>query len=337
MSAPITSLTQIRRFNSGGQTAQPNKSTVRCQKCLLHGHYSYECTGDKAFATRPSRSQLLKKSLLKKAKGVEEEEEAEEKEDRVGLANRILDKKNKDRKRAKKKMSKNAQLIPGVATLSRSAAYKAKGLFNRKKAAGVAAPAKPTTVVKKIGGAKNGAQRTVSVAKTSKFYAAEDAPVNRLSRKVNRPATTRASITPGTILILVAGRFAGKRVVYLQTLPSGLLLVTGPFKINGVPLRRVNQAYAIATSAKVDVSSVVIPASISDAAFKATREAKAKATEAALFDISAKRGVSDEKIAAQKAVDAAILAEVKKQPLLKAYLNASFSLTKGQAPHAMKF
>jgi large subunit ribosomal protein L6e len=47
--------------------------------------------------------------------------------------------------------------------------------------------------------------------------------------------------------------------------------------------------------------------------------------------------VDASRVADQKAIDTQIIAAVKKVPSLKAYLNASFALSKGQFPHQLKF
>ncbi|OQR99522.1 60S ribosomal protein L6 [Thraustotheca clavata] len=167
-------------------------------------------------------------------------------------------------------------------------------------------------------------------------YIPKPLPSAKTARNSVKTAKLRASITPGTVLILLSGRFRGKRVVFLKQLASGTLLVTGPYKVNGVPLRRVNQAFVIATSTKVDISDVKLP-EINDAYF-AKEKSSSKKDEEQFFAQSSKAAiVSEQRKKDQKAVDAALLKKIAAVPALKHYLNAKFSLTKKDSVHELKF
>ena len=161
----------------------------------------------------------------------------------------------------------------------------------------------------------------------------------RSRKPAPKPSKLRATITPGTVLILIAGRFRGKRVVFLKRLDSGLLLITGPYKVNGVPLRRVNAAYVIATSTKIDVSKVNIPTHINDEYFKKERKARSpvKSEEQFIQKTEEKTALPEGRKADQKTIDEQVLPLVNGVEFLGKYLGARFSLSKGQTPHTLVF
>lgn len=211
------------------------------------------------------------------------------------------------------------------------------------------APASVEMIKKPIGGEKNGGFRMVPAKKVQKWYPADDVKKPVPSRRhIHKPTKLRDTITPGTVLIILAGAYRGSRVIFLKQLTSGLLLVTGPYAVNKVPLKRVEQAFVIATSTKVDVSGVDA-ASIDDAFFK--RDKKKKETSADAMEVDdkekesdkktsgKKQGIkpTDERIAKQKEIDAKLVAVVEKTDLLPEYLKTKFALKKGQFPHEMKF
>lgn len=90
---------------------------------------------------------------------------------------------------------------------------------------------------------KKGGDKKVVAAKkasTKKWYPADYIPKPLPSAKTARnsvkTAKLRKSIVPGSVLILLSGRFRGKRVVFLKQLESGLLLVTGKSSMFSTPL-----------------------------------------------------------------------------------------------------
>lgn len=126
--------------------------------------------------------------------------------------------------------------------------------------------------------AYGGPQKATLSNRGNTWYPADDVKEHFKRKRVAVRAPVQSkTLTPGKVLILLAGKFRGKRVVFLKQLASGLLLVTGPHKVNGVPLRRVNPAYVLATSATVPLDGVNV-ANVDDKYFR--REvAKGKVSE----------------------------------------------------------
>jgi large subunit ribosomal protein L6e len=240
----------------------------------------------------------------------------------------------------------------GIMRLSRGRMFHKRGLWliekwkkTNEKKPGDKKNTKKTRIAKKtVGGDKNGGSREVRTNRFPRFYPTEDKPKKlRTNRKAfsQHKHSLRPTITPGTVLILVAGRHAGKRVVFLKQLKSGLLLVSGPFKLNGCPLRRINQIYVIATKTKVDISKVNVPENIQDSFFNRIKAKKQKPTEGEIFEVKKEQyKVNDERKQAQLNVDKQLVAAIKAHPektALRSYLRSRFALTNRQFPHKLKF
>ena len=103
----------------------------------------------------------------------------------------------------------------------------------------------------------------------------------------------------------------------------------GPYTCNGVPLRRVNQKYVIATSTKVPLNGVDV-SKIDDAFFARETNEPDAAERTSTYTSAARK-------AAQTAVDAKLEENINKVDMLKSYLSAKFSLSRGERPHLMKF
>lgn len=233
----------------------------------------------------------------------------------------------------KKQKSRNPELVRGINRYGRRKSA-AKNFIHFKKG-----PNNKSHTLKRKAEKKTEAEKKKPA---TKWYPTEDLKSPIPSRKSHqKPTRLRPNIVPGTVLIILTGRFRGKRVVFLKQLTSGLLLVTGPYKINGVPLRRVNQRYVISTSTRVPVTGVDV-SKLDDSFFakKATDAQKKKKKEGEEFfnDSAAKKSeVSAERKTEQKKIDTLLIANITKISNLKHYLNAKFSLTNGQKPHAIKF
>jgi large subunit ribosomal protein L6e len=115
------------------------------------------------------------------------------------------------------RVTRNPELVPGVRRFGSVRAAQRKATYKfTKKGLGKSQPHVTPKRADKTEG---------------RFYASDDTKVPLRSNKGKGVvAKLRKSIRPGTVVIILAGRFRGKRVIVLKQLKtSGLLLVTGQY------------------------------------------------------------------------------------------------------------
>ena len=154
--------------------------------------------------------------------------------------------------------------------------------------------------------------------------------------KIPKKTHISAELTPGQVVILLSGRFRGRRVVFLKKLESGLLLVTGPYKYNGVPLKRVNAAYVLPTNSKINVDGKAAE-SINDKFFSRIIIKREKEEDFFADEKAKKERITEERKKAQNEIDTIVKTAVDEVPMMKEYLRNRFALKNGDKPHLMKF
>ena len=184
---------------------------------------------------------------------------------------------------------------------------------------------------------KNNADANKALKLKKNWYPVSDLK-SHFKRKCKVPKKGHISteLVPGQVVILLSGRFRGRRVVFLKKLESNLLLVTGPYKYNGVPLKRVNAAYVLPTNTKLNVDGKVAD-SIKDEFFKKIEIERKEEKDFFVEEAEKKKRVTEERTKAQNTVDTVVKKAVDEVPMMKEYLKNRFALKSGDKPHLMKF
>ena len=164
---------------------------------------------------------------------------------------------------------------------------------------------------------KNNAEENKNLKLKKNWY-----PVSNLKshfvRKCKIPKASHISspLTPGQVVIILSGRFRGRRVVFLKKLESNLLLVTGPYKYNGVPLKRVNAAYVLPTNTKLKVDAEAAK-DVKDDFFKKVKIERTKEEDFFEDDKKKSARVTEDRKKMQNQVDTVVKKAVDEVPMMK--------------------
>ena len=184
---------------------------------------------------------------------------------------------------------------------------------------------------------KKNAEENKSLKVKKNWYPVSDLKGHFIRKcKVPKASHIAAPLTPGQVVIILSGRFRGRRVVFLKKLESNLLLVTGPYKYNGVPLKRVNAAYVLPTNTKLKVNEDVAK-NVDDKFFNRVTIKREKEEDFFEDEKKKKERITEDRKKMQNEIDTSVKKAVDEVPMMKEYLRHRFALKNGDKPHLMKF
>jgi len=167
----------------------------------------------------------------------------------------------------------------------------------------------------------------------------------------------RNPVAPGTIVILLVGEYAARRVVMIKELNNREMLVAGPPSINTVPLQKYKRGWVLPTSkiipgvkdldlSKYNATNMEDSFPWEEAAqstlnLKQVIDLKQRIFEEELENYPLYPEKTPEKIEAEQLIYPVLEAEIAKIPLMARYLNTKFSLLDGRnglnRPHLLRF
>lgn len=158
--------------------------------------------------------------------------------------------------------------------------------------------------------------KTKKIQRINSHLKKSDAYVNQIKPKKNinkKKYKEKKVIEKGSILILIGNKFNGKKCILLKYSKKGALIVSGPYSINGIPLRRINFKYAIQTDIKIDILGLNTQF-LSDKYFDFLKE-----SDKLNSSMQKQKIISLHRIR-QKVIDKYLEREIKKNFFLKCYL-----------------
>ena len=137
----------------------------------------------------------------------------------------------------------------------------------------------------------------------------------KLTRKIK--IFGNSHIKKGSIVILLSSNLQGKKAIILNTTKLELFVISGMYRLNGIPIRRVNPRYILPTDIQIDIDDINTTI-FNDEYFIALKKSKK------YLDIKLKNRIAMSHNLRQTYIDRCLQKKIDTNIFLDAYLKSNY-------------